>query len=103
VTKRCTFGARRLIASTFSGAGITTYDGQDCNSRCVVEDRAVQFQPVTQSIAACIIPRYATLMGFAPRRLTDDQKSSGARQLQNGSGTERQIGLTDPACANFAQ
>jgi hypothetical protein len=103
VPKRCTFGARRLIATAFSGPGITKTHGQDCNSRCIVEDRAVQLQPVTQAIAACIIPRYATLMDFAPRRLADDQKPSGARYLQNGSWTERQIGLTDPASTNFAQ
>jgi hypothetical protein len=42
-------------------------------------------------------------MDFASRRLTDDQWSSSARQLQNGSGTEPQIGLTDPASTNFAQ
>jgi hypothetical protein len=42
-------------------------------------------------------------MDFAPWRLTDDQNSSGARKLQNGSGTERQIGRTDLTRPNFAQ
>jgi hypothetical protein len=103
VPKRCALGTRRLIAPAFSGAGITKSHGKDRNSRCIVEDRAVQLQPVTQAIAACIIPRYPGLMNFAPGRLTDDQKPSGARLQQNGSGTERQIALTDPATANFAQ
>jgi hypothetical protein len=102
VPKRCTFGARRLIASAFSGPGITKSHGQDCNSCRIVEDRAVQLQPVTQAIAACIIPRYAGLMNFAPGRLADDQKPSSARHLQNGSGPERQIGLTDLASTDFA-
>ncbi len=64
---------------------------------------AVELHPVTQAIAACIIPRDPTLMDFAPRRLADDQESSGARQLENGSGTKRQIGQTDLTSANFAQ
>jgi hypothetical protein len=42
-------------------------------------------------------------MNFAPWCLTDDQKPSGARQLHNWSGTERQFCLADPTGANFAQ
>jgi hypothetical protein len=42
-------------------------------------------------------------MDFAAWCLTDDQKPSGVRQLQNGPGTQRQFGLTDPTSAHFAQ
>jgi hypothetical protein len=42
-------------------------------------------------------------MDFAPRRLTDDQKVERCSELQNGSGTERQIGQTDLTSTNFAE
>jgi hypothetical protein len=42
-------------------------------------------------------------MDLASGSLTDDQKSRGARQLNNGSRTKRQVSLTYPTCANIAQ
>lgn len=72
VPKRCTFRARRLIASTLSGTGVTKAHWEERNLRGVIEGRAIQLQPVPQAIAARIIPRYPTLMDFSPRGLTDD-------------------------------
>jgi hypothetical protein len=42
-------------------------------------------------------------MDFAPGRLADDQQSSGARQLQDWAGAERQMRRANLACANFTQ
>jgi len=103
VPMRRALGTRWLICSVVSDAWITKSHGKDCNSRFIVEDRAVQLQPVPETIAARITPRYPALMDFAPRRLTNDQKPGGSRQLHNGSRTERQIGLADPTRSNFAQ
>ena len=77
--------------------------GRIATFRFIEEGRTIQPQPVTQAIAACIIPRYPAPMDLAPWRLTDDQKPSGARQLHNGAGTERQFCLTDPTSPNVAQ
>jgi len=96
-------GTRRIIASVFSDARITKSHGEDRNSRRIEEGRAIQIQPVTQAVAACIIPGYPALMDFAPGRLTDDHKPSGVRQLHNWPRAERQFCLTDPTSANFAQ
>lgn len=100
---RRTLGTRWVVASILSGAWITKSDREDRNSRRIVEGRAIEFQPIAQAIAACIIPRYPTLMDLAPWRLTDDQKPSGVRQLYNGPRTERQLCLADPTSPNFAQ
>jgi len=69
----------------------------------VHQSSTIQPQPVAQAIAACIIPRYTTPMDHAPRRLTDDQQPSGARQLRHGTGTERQFRLADATGPHFAQ
>lgn len=103
VPTRCTLGTRRVVASILPSARITKPDREDRHSRIIVERHAIQIQPVAQAIAACIIPRYPTLMNLAPWRLTDDQKSSGLRQLYNGPRTERQFCLADPTGPNFAQ
>src|SRR5665213_1994843 len=100
--KRCTFRTRRVVAPIFSSAWITKSDGKDRNSGSIVEGRAIQLQPVAQAVAACIIPRDPTLMDLAPRRLADDQKPSGARQLYNRSRPEWQFRLTDPTGPNIA-
>ena len=51
VPKRSALRARRQIASVVSGAGITKADRQDCHSCFVVENRAVELQPIAQAIA----------------------------------------------------
>ena len=92
-----------IVTAILSGAGVTKSHGKDCNHRFIEEGRSIQLQPVTQAIAARIIPRYAAQMDLAPRRLTDDQEPSGARQLHNGPGTDWQFCLTDPTSTNFTQ
>jgi hypothetical protein len=103
VPARRTLGTGWVVTAILSSAGVTKSHGKNRNLRFIEEGRTIQPQPVTQAIAACIIPRYAAPMDFAPGGLTDDQKPSGARQLHNGSWTERQFCLTDPTSANVAQ
>jgi len=103
VPERRTFRPRRLIPAAFSRSWITKSDGDNRHLRCIVEDRAVQLQPLAQAVAACVIPRYPTAMDFAPGRLSDDQESSGDRHLENGSGAQRQFALADPTSTNFTQ
>jgi hypothetical protein len=93
--------ARRALWKGRIVTSVLSAPGRDL--RFIEEGRPIQPQPVMQAIAACIIPRYPASMDLAPWRLTDDQKSDGARQLHNGSRTERQFCLTDPTSANFAQ
>lgn len=87
VPKRCALGARWLVAAIFAGAGIAEPHGKDSNFCFIVETRALKLQPVAQAITAGIIPRYPSLVNFAPRSLTDDQNASAAGQLQNRTGT----------------
>jgi hypothetical protein len=103
VPERRTFRPRRLIPAVFSRSRITKSDGDNRHLRGIVEERAVQLQPLAQAIAACVIPRYPTAMDFAPWRLTDDQESSGDRQLEHGSRAQRQFALADPTSTNFTQ
>jgi len=72
VPKRCTFQTRRLIASTLSDTGVTKAHWKERNFRCVIKGQAIQLQPVSQTIAARIVPRYPTLVDFSPRGLADD-------------------------------
>lgn len=103
VPARRTLGTRWVITAILASPGITKSHGKNRDLSFIVEGRTIQLQPVAQAIAACIIPRYPTLMDLAPWRLTDDQKSSGVRQLYNGPRTERQFCLADPTSPNFAQ
>lgn len=72
VPKRRTFRARRLITSIDAGTGVTKSHWKERNPRCIIEDQAIQLQPVPQTIAARITPGYPTLMNFSPRSLTDN-------------------------------
>jgi hypothetical protein len=81
----------RIVTATLSRARLTKPHGKDRNLRFIEEGRAIQPQPVTQAIAAYIIPRYSAPVDLAPWRLTNDQKPGCARQLHNGSGTKRQL------------
>jgi hypothetical protein len=90
--KWCALGARRQIAAIFAGTGITKSHGKDCHLSFVVKDRPIQLQPVAEPITACVAPGDPALMHFAPRRLTNVQQASGARQLHDGAGTQRQMG-----------
>src|SRR5665213_967187 len=92
-----------IVTSVLSGARITKSHGKDRNLCVIEEGRTIHPQPVTQTIAACIIPRYSAPVDLAPWRLTNDQKPGCARQLHNGSGTQRQFCLTDPTSTNVAQ
>ena len=74
VPKRRAFRTGRIITSVLPGARITKSDRKNRHPRRIVEDRALQLEPLAQAIAACVIPRHPTAMDFAPRRLTDDQK-----------------------------
>jgi hypothetical protein len=87
VPKRCALGSRRLVAAIFAGAGIAEPDREDGNSCFIVEDRVLKLQPLAQAITAGIIPRYPSLVNFAPRSLTDDQNAGTGGQLQNRTGT----------------
>jgi hypothetical protein len=79
----------RIVTSVLSGARIAKSHRKDRNLRFIEEGRAIQPQPVTQAIAACVVPRYPASMDLAPWRLTNDQKPGCARQLYDRSGTER--------------
>ena len=71
---------------------------------CVIEeDRTIQPQPITQAIAACVVPRDAAPMDLASRSLTNNQKPRAACQLHDGSRTKRQFSLTYPTRADIAQ
>jgi hypothetical protein len=87
VPKRCALGAGWLVAAIFAGAGIAEPHGKDGNFCFIVEDRALKLQPLAQAITAGIIPRYPSLVDFAPRSLTGDQNASAAGQLQNRTST----------------
>ena len=50
---------RRIVTSVLSSPGITKSHGKDCNPRFLQEGRTIHPQPVTQKIAARIIPRYS--------------------------------------------
>ena len=103
VPARRTLGTRWIITAILSSPRITKSHGKNCDLSFIEEGRTIQPQPVTQAIAACIIPRYTTPMDLAPRRLTDDQQPSGARQLHHGTGTEWQFRLADATGPHFAQ
>src|SRR5450759_4837515 len=103
VPKWCTFWSRRIVTSVNSSPRIAKSHRKDRNLRFIEENRTIHPEPITQAIAACIIPRYTTPMDLAPWRLTDDQQPSGARQLHHGARTERQFCLTDPTSSNVAQ
>src|SRR5581483_4077880 len=94
VPKRCTFWSRRIVTSVLSSPRITKSHRKDRDLRFIEENQTIHPQPVTQAIAACIIPRYSAPVDLAPWRLTNDQKPGCARQLHNWSGTERQLCLT---------
>ena len=81
----------RIVAAVHSGAGISKSHRKNSNLRFIEESQAIQPQPTMQAVAACIIPRYAASVDLTPWRLADDQKPGCARQLHNGSGTERRI------------
>src|SRR6185437_14424722 len=80
VPKRCALGSRRLVASVLSGAWITKSHGKNRYSFFIVEDRAIQPDPIAQAIATRIVPSNPSLMNLAPRCLADDQQPSGAGQ-----------------------
>src|ERR1019366_3559682 len=103
VPKWCTFWSRRIVTSVNSSPRIAKSHRKDRNLRFIEENRTIHPEPITQAIAACIIPRYTTLMDLSPWRLTDDQQPSGARQLYHGTGTERQFRLADATGPHFAQ
>jgi len=93
----------RIVTAVPSGAGIAKSHRKNSNPRFIEEGQAIQPQPITQAVAACIIPRYAASVDLTPWRLADDQKPGCARQLYNWSGTERQFHLADATSANIAQ
>jgi hypothetical protein len=103
VPARRTLGTRWIITATLSSPGITKSHGKNRDLSFIEEGRTIQPQPVTQAVAACVIPRYTAPMDLATWRLTDDQQPSGARQLHHGARTERQFCLTDPTSTNVAQ
>jgi hypothetical protein len=95
VPARRTLGTRRIITAILSSPGITKSHGKNRDLSFIEEGRTIQLQPVTEAIAARIIPRYTAPMDLAPWRLTNDQKPGCARQLHHGARTERQFRLAD--------
>jgi hypothetical protein len=103
VPRRRAFSTWRIVSAILSSSWITKSHGKNRNFRVIEESRTIQPQPITQAIAACVVPRDTTPMDLASRSLTDDQKSRGARHLHNGPRTKRQFSLTYPTRANIAQ
>ena len=66
VPTRCALRARRSITPVHSGARIAKSHGKNRDPRLVIESRAVQPQPVAQSIPAGVVPGYSALMDLAP-------------------------------------
>jgi hypothetical protein len=81
VPERSTFWARWIVATRFCGARITKTHRENRDSCFIVESRSIQLEPITQTIAACIIPSDTRLVDLFPRRLADDQQLCSACQL----------------------
>src|SRR6185437_4701990 len=80
VPNRCALGSRRFVASILPGAWIAKSHGTNRDSFFIVEDRAIQPDPIAQPVAARIVPSNPSLMNLAPRCLADDQQPSSTGQ-----------------------
>jgi hypothetical protein len=60
VPERCAFGSRRLVAAVLSGTRITKSHGEKRDSFFIVEDRAIQLDPIAQAVAARVVPSNST-------------------------------------------
>lgn len=98
-----TLWPRRIIATRFSDARITKSHWKQSNLRCIEKSFAVDSKPITQPVAARVVPWHTGQMDFPPRCLTDDQKSCRASELHDGPGAERQLRLANPASMHVAQ
>src|SRR6478672_5856764 len=103
VPERSAFGTRRLIPARRPCAGVTKTEGDERDLCFVVEGRTIQIHPISQMIAARVVPGDTSLMDFAAWRLTDDQQTCGTRHAQYRPGTVLKMGCTDPASTDFAQ
>mgnify|MGYP001265081563 CR=1 FL=1 len=101
--ERGTFRMGRKIATTWIDSGITESHGHDGNAVFVVEGVGLDLHPVAQSVAASIVPRFATGMDLCSRCLADDQHARRLTGAQDRPRTQRQISGTDLAGLHIAQ
>ena len=83
---RRALGTGWVVTAILSSPRITKSHRKNCDLRFIEEDQTIQPQPVTQAIAARIIPRYSGPVDLAPWRLINDQKPGVLANCTTGRG-----------------
>lgn len=100
--KFCTLFTRRQIAR-WPLAWITKPHRDNRNLSAIIKNMFTDVHPCTQTLAAHVIPGYATLMHFNARCLTNDEDSGTSFCPQDWIRSKRQLRLTVATGTNLGK